>query len=137
MAGNWKRKTKDRTKPPLSEFFLSKSKTARIQELRIRNDFNGTRASVEKGLYTSKGIQRADVLDKTFMFEAKQTDKKSFALSRKVLAKIDSEATNHGRIPAVIIQFKSFPFSIEREWAVIPYSYLRSLIKKLRGETGE
>lgn len=119
---------------PLAEFFVSKSKTSKLQELRIRDDVGGRRTQVEYGTYHSDGIHRADVEDKTFLFEAKQTDRKSFALSQKILVKLDGEALSGGKIPAVVIQFRKFPHSVEREWAVIPYSYLKKMLNQLRGD---
>ncbi len=70
----------------------------------------------------------------TFLVDAKLTEKKSFALSEKVLAKIDKEALAYGKIPAVALEFTNFRHGVTNKWAVIPYSIFVKIARSTQEE---
>ncbi len=120
---NPKKKNKDDL--PLKDFFVSKSETSQIKELRVSEDIDGWKTPASGAFSGNKG----DVENKSFLVDAKLTEKKSFALSEKVLAKADKEATEYGKIPALAIEFTTFRFGVENKWAVIPYSIFVQMAK--------
>jgi hypothetical protein len=130
MGTNRKRVQKPR--PPLSEFFISKSEPTEVQELRIAEDIGGRRTPCSGALSGAKG----DVESKKFLVDAKRTDKRSFVLSERVLAKVDKEALAYGKIPALVVRFTNFRFGVTNEWAVIPYPVFVRIAEHLTKEEG-
>lgn len=117
---------------PKSEFFVSKSEVSKIQELRIAEDVGGRRNPASGGIPGFKG----DVETRKFLVEAKTTDRKRFCLTEKMLAKIDSEALNYGKIPALVIEFPTFRFGVTRSWALVPYPVFAKIVRILDGGEG-
>ncbi len=125
------RKKPRQPRSPLSEFFISKSETSRIQELRIADDIDGDHIGAKRA---GLGEDKADVEGSQFLVEAKRTEKKSFALNEKVLSKIDKEALNYGKIPALVVDFPNFRFGVAQRWAVIPYPVFVEIAKDTKEE---
>jgi hypothetical protein len=119
-------KPPQKIKPPMSEFFVSRSTSSKMQELKIGKDIGGVRTPASGAFVGHKG----DVEGKRFLIEAKQTEKNSYALSRKTIIKIDKEALGYGKIPAIVIEFLGMRADVERMWAVVPYSVFMKIAAK-------
>src|SRR3990172_7882854 len=119
------RKKKEKVRPPLHEFFVAKSRTSQIQELRVSEDIAGRKTPASGAFDGHKG----DVENSSFLVDAKLTEQKRFNLSEKVLAKIDKEALAYGKIPAIALEFTNFRFGVTNKWAVIPYSVFVKIAK--------
>lgn len=113
----------------MHEFFLSKSGSSRIQEFRVSEDVGGRKVPASGAFEGNKG----DVETKAWLIDAKLTEKKSFALSLKVLRKIDAEALAYGKVPALAIEFTNTHFGVTRKWAVIPYNVFVKLVQPKEG----
>jgi hypothetical protein len=74
---------------------------------------------------------KADVKTKTFLFESKQSGKKSIVLSSTVLSKITREAREENKFPAVIATLEDMPFGVSKAWCVVPLSVFNSLLDEL------
>lgn len=121
---------KEKVRLPLHDFFVSKSRTSSIQEIRIRDDVKGKRASVaESSEWASSQVtqDRHDVENKKFVIEAKQTVKSRYSVTHRVLVKIDKEASNRKKTPALVVEFKEMPFGVERSWAMVPLEFFETL----------
>lgn len=116
-----------KSKKPKPECFISRSKESRVQELRIAEDVGGRRTPASGAFDRNKG----DVETRRFLIEAKITESKRFSINEKVLSKIDGEALNYGKIPALVIDFPSFRFGVTRRWAVIPYPVFARIVRAL------
>lgn len=124
------RKQKSKVRLPLHDFFVSKSRTSSIQEIRIRDDVKGKRASVAESndRAASSVVQdRHDVESSRFVIEAKQTVKSRYSVTHKVLVKVDKQAANRHKTPALVVEFKEMPFGTERSWAVMPFGTIDSM----------
>ena len=119
------RNPKKKARPPLHEFFLSKSGSSRIQEIRISEDLGGRKTPASGALAGNKG----DVETQRWLIDAKLTEQKSYSLTTKVLRKIDGEAVAYGKIPALVIEFTRAGFGVTQKWAVIPYAVFVTLVK--------
>ena len=63
-----------------------------------------------------------------FLFEAKQTDKKSMSVKGEWLAKITREAMQQGVEPALHIEIKGFTDpQLETTWVAVPFSVFRRM----------
>lgn len=120
------------SKPPLSDFFVSKSGSSKIQELRIGLDVGGKRNPASGAFQGMKG----DVESKLFLIEAKKTGKDEYRLSRKVVSKIDKEAIACGKIPAIVVEFENMRRDVESRWALIPFSVLAKIARRENGKGG-
>lgn len=126
------RKKKRKGRVPLHDFFMSKSDSSQIQELRVADDIGGDHIGARR---VGRMGDKADVESSRFLVDAKLTEKKSFALSEKVLAKIDKEALAYGKIPAIALEYTNFRFGVTNKWAVIPYDVFVQLVRdKEKGE---
>lgn len=123
-----------KVRPPLHEFFLSKSASSRIQEVRIAEDVEGRHVGSRR---VSRREDKADVDSPIFLIEAKLTEKKRFGLTEKILAKIDKEAVSLGKVPAVVVEFTNFRFGVTSKWALIPYSVFVKIAKGMKDGAGE
>lgn len=124
------KRRKEKVRLPLHDFFVSKSRTSSIQEIRIRDDVKGKRASVAESndRAASAVVQdRHDVENAKFVIEAKQTVKSRYSVTHKVLVKVDKQAANRHKMPALVVEFKEMPFGTERSWAVLPFGVIDSM----------
>ena len=124
------KRRKEKVRLPLHDFFVSKSRTSRIQEIRIRDDVKGKRASVAESSDRAASAvmqDRHDVESSRFVIEAKQTEKNRYSVTHKVLVKVDKQAANRHKIPALVVEFKDMPFGTERSWAVLPFGVLDTM----------
>lgn len=113
-----KKQKRKKPRPPLHDFFLAKSGSSRIQEVRVSEDVGGRKVPMSGARAGDKG----DVETKQWLIDAKLTDKRSYSLSTKVFHKINTEATAYGKLPALVIEFTNRGFGVPSKWAVIPYS---------------
>jgi len=74
---------------------------------------------------------KGDIRAKGFLFESKQSGKKSIVLSGTVLAKITREAREEGLYPAAIATIEDIAFGVSKAWAVVPLSVFSSLLDEL------
>lgn len=121
------RRNPKKPRPPLHDFFLSKSGSSKIQEIRVSEDVGGRKVPASGALAGNKG----DVETLKWLIDAKLTEQKSYSLSTKVLRKIDGEAAAYGKTPALVVEFTTIGFGVTPKWAVIPYPVF---VKLLRGE---
>lgn len=122
-----RRKTK--TRPPLAELFVSRSKGSRLHELRIASDIGGQRVHVPHSR-TNLRNTKADAENDRFVVDGKQTDRKQFVLSEWILGKIDHEASEVGKLPVLAIEFTGMRFGIRRRWAVVPYEVFLEIARR-------
>ena len=122
----WKKQKK--AKPLLGEFFLTRSETSKIQELRIGRDIGGRRVPRSGAI---PGL-RGDAENSRFLVEAKQTKKPYFFLSERILQRIDKEAFGERKTPAVVIEFLSMPCGAEASWVAIQYGLLKKSIEDFK-----
>lgn len=121
---------KEKVRLPLHDFFTSKSRTSSIQEIRIRDDVKGRRASVaESSEWAASQVtqDRHDVENKCFVIEAKQTVKNRYSVTHRVLIKVDKEASNRKKTPALVVEFKGMCAGIERSWTMVPLAFFETL----------
>ena len=100
---------------------------SRKQEARIAVSVGGktvvgSGAGREKGDVRKRGIVR---------IEAKTTQRKSFSVTRKLIEKIEDEATGCGELPAIAIDFIDENGAVEKSAYVIPSYALEDLIRQL------
>lgn len=77
------------------------------------------------------GFDKGDVRVKgVALIEAKTTEKKSYALSREVVRKIEDAATSSGEIPALVIEFIDSKGKPEHRLAIMPMWALEMLVGK-------
>lgn len=110
----------------MNEFFLSRSETSKIQELRIGRDIGGRRVPRSGAI---PGL-RGDAENSKFLVEAKQTRKPYFFLSERILQRIDKEAFADRKTPAVVVEFLSMPCGVEASWAAIQLGLLKKAIEE-------
>lgn len=122
-----KQNPKKKPRPPLHDFFLSKSGSSRIQEVRVSEDVGGRKVPMSGARAGDKG----DVETKEWLIDAKLTEKRSYALSTKAFRKINTEATAYGKIPALVVEFTHAGLDgVPTKWAVIPYREFLKIFKK-------
>jgi hypothetical protein len=79
---------------------------------------------------------KGDVKSKGFLFESKQTGKKSIVLSSTILSKITREAREENKLPAVIATLEAVPFGVSKAWCVVPLSVFSSMLDELERYRG-
>lgn len=90
------------------------------QEKRLA-EASGGRTTIGSGNKDDKG----DVhFGQDLLIEAKFTSLKSFRLDQKLLEKISREAEGKLKVPALAVEFEGMPLGTERDWIMVPKSYL-------------
>lgn len=101
-----------------------------VQEERVAKAFKGKR---QKGSGAVK-FYRGDVVADRYLVEAKTTKRKSFTLTRFLLAKIEREAFAVGKKPALVVSWERQGERVNADtmatsdWAVIPLKLLEALL---------
>lgn len=62
------------------------------------------------------------------LFDSKHTDGNSIIISGKDLTKITREANGEQKIPALVISVGRIPFSVPKEWVLIPLDAFSEMI---------
>jgi len=106
-----------------------KRKKSMKQEDRLAKKLGGRRQKASGAVPHSRG----DVRTVELLTEAKRTDKKSISIKVDYLAKITKEATAYNCIPAVAIAFENTPTMVDKDWVMIPSSFLEELLDCFRG----
>lgn len=104
-----------------SDHKLSRS---RKQEKKIAKAYGGKKI---KGSGNGK-FQKGDVRAGRFLIEAKRTDAASIVLKREWLAKIEQEAFDDGKYPALEIQIQN------QDWVLIRRAEFQSLKESFGGK---
>ena len=94
--------------------------TWRKQEARVAKRSGGRIQPASGATMFRKG----DVTAGEFLIEAKSTDADSLGVKRKWLEKISDEARVVGKTPALAVTFASVPFGVEKDWVMVPASFL-------------
>lgn len=78
--------------------------------------------------------EKADMtrVEDGFLIETKSTRKKSFALTKEILGRIEQQANDKGLDPMVALVFTEPGQVVERDWVVIPQTVLLRLLRTKR-----
>lgn len=99
-------------------------KKSQVQESRIAKELDG-RTTPGSGAFD--GL-KGDVKTAEFLIEAKRTDKSSISVKKEWLEKIDKEAIDIGKKPALVIELGGMQGFTENEWVAVPMSVFKKLI---------
>jgi len=99
-------------------------KKSQKQEARVAKELDGRAQPGSGAIEHLKG----DVTTDRFLIEAKRTDKKSISITGEWLSKIDQEALNVGKIPALVFEIGGMNGFAENEWVAVPLSQFKKLI---------
>jgi len=110
----------------LSRSYRVKKKSQR-QEVRVAKLLSG-RVTPGSGSFAG---HKGDIVHDRFLIEAKRTDKDSLSIKNSWLGKIEAEAFQAGRYPALSIQIGSRSQCLggEADWVMIPLSVLITLLE--------
>jgi hypothetical protein len=108
-------------------------KKSQVQEKRIAKELGGKTQPGSGAFEHFKG----DVKLSDYLIEAKRTDKQSITVKAEWLSKIDHEAINVGKIPALAIELGSMNGFTENEWIAIPMSEFKKLLERFGREGHE
>jgi Holliday junction resolvase len=114
----------------------SKKKKSKRQERRVAKKTDGR---VQRGS-GSQTFHKGDVRSVEMLVECKRTDKHSLSIKKEWLRKLWREAVGYAKVPALSIEFSSMDLEstniflepheiIERDWIMVPASFLRQLIE--------
>lgn len=78
----------------------------------------------------SKYYAKGDVITEWGLIEVKQTRRKSYAVSLRVLDKISREALGVAKEPALAVVFENAPRWLDKEWVMMPVRVLRQLVEQ-------
>jgi len=101
-------------------------KKSQVQEKRIAKELDGKTQPGSGAFENYKG----DVKTQDYLMEAKRTDKNSITVKAEWLAKIDHEAINAGKKPALVIEIGGMNGFTENEWVAVPMSEFKKLTQK-------
>ena len=99
-------------------------KKSKTQETRVAKELGGRTQPGSGAFEHFKG----DVKTPDYLMEAKRTDKNSITVKGEWLSKIDHEAINAGKKPALVIEIGGMTGFTENEWVAIPLSDFKKLI---------
>lgn len=105
-----------------------KKKKSVKQEDRLAKRLGGRRQKASGACPHNRG----DVRMPELLTEAKRTDKKSISIKIAYLEKISLEAIQCDSVPAVAIAFLDTPPLVDRDWVMIPASFLAELLDAYR-----
>lgn len=101
-----------------------KHKKSKKQEGRVAEKLGGKRQKGSGSVPLNKG----DVRSEHLLTECKRTDKKSISIKIDYLEKITNEAISYGCTPSLAIEFENTPRIVEKDWIMIPSSFLTELM---------
>lgn len=102
-------------------------KKSQVQEKRIAKELGGKTQPGSGCFDHFKGDVKLD----DYLIEAKRTDKNSITVKAEWLSKIDHEAINVGKTPALVIEIGGMNGFTENEWIAIPMSEFKKLLEKV------
>ena len=105
-----------------------KKKKSVKQEDRLAKKLGGRRQKASGAC----PLNRGDVRLPELLAEAKRTDKKSISIKIDYLEKITREAVQYDSVPAVAIEFTNTPPMVDRDWVMVPSSFLAELLEVYR-----
>ena len=116
--------------PPSRKTRMSRShEHSPKQEARIAKSVRGRPVAG-----SGAGWEKGDVRKEGFVrIEAKTTLKKSFAVSRKLIEKIEDEATGCAEMPAIALDFLNPDGTVDKAVYIVPAYALEEIIR--RGST--
>jgi len=100
----------------------NKKKETLRNEKKLAKSVGGTPQPISGAITGFKG----DVKTKDYLFDLKQTTKKSSSVTIKDLHKIQREADSYMKEPVLLLQFDSIKIG-DKQWAVIPMRVFKEL----------
>ena len=105
-----------------------KQRKSQAQETRLAKKFGGRKQKASG----SQRFHKGDVRMPEMLQEAKRTEKKSISIKVAYLEKITKEALAYGCVPAVAIEFDDTPKLVDKDWVLVPSSFLQELLDVYR-----
>ena len=122
----------------MSKLRVSKAKLgtshrrSKKQEAELASRSGGELVPGSGSSYQKGDIKKA--FDGFFRLEAKTTQKKSFSVTREMVAKIEEAAIGNNEMPAIVIEFIDAQGRPQSEVAVIP-TYALAAIAEIKDES--
>lgn len=96
----------------------SRKAKANRKERQAFDALGGDRRPASGALLNHKGD--GELCGGKYLVDLKSTDGSAILISRKMLVKIDQEATAENKVPCVLLDFEKMPLGVGRYWAVVP-----------------
>lgn len=97
----------------------------KAQEKRVARKTGGRRQPMSGALPCFKG----DVSLDSFLIDAKQTIHKTMSVQSDWLRKINREASDCGKYPALSLEWANATEGVERDWILIPISVFNTMLQ--------
>jgi len=111
----------------IPDYFLREKgvkKKSKRQEDRVARKMGGRTQKGSGSVMFHKG----DVKTQELLLECKRTDKASMSVKKEWLEKIAKEAVTYDRVPALSIEFDGMAKLVEKDWIMVPSSFLKYLM---------
>lgn len=98
-----------------------------FEEKSVKDKANKTEKRLAKRLGGSRqpgsgmfSCMKGDVKTPELLIDSKETDRDSFSLTTKMLAKIEEESHTQRKVPAIVLKFNEAKLGMIKEWIVLP-----------------